>query len=133
MFTFVNYTIITCYVACVGYCEPRLCLPVKKNKGSSKQSPSTEEQHGHPLPFQSASLEAIPSSLWRLPVIAGNVHAGGAGASGKQQRGLCVWKELDIPGGPRWETTLLGVDLGHGLAKVSGPTFRLGNGEKVFK
>lgn len=42
MFTFVNYTIITCYVACVRHHEPRLCLLVR-NKGP--WSPSRQQQH----------------------------------------------------------------------------------------
>lgn len=82
----------------------------------------------------SASLEAIPRPLWRLPITAGSARAGGrgAGASRKQQRGTYVSKQLGVPGGPKREATLLGMDVGHGLTKLLGPTSRCGIKRKAL-
>lgn len=69
MFTFVNYTIITCYIACVRYQETK--------KGSSERSFCRQLQHAVWRRQNQQSLEDIPLPLWRLPKIVGNAHARG--------------------------------------------------------
>lgn len=135
MFTFVNYTVITCYVPRVGYNEPRLCLLVK-NKGWSEQSPSRQQQqHGlwrgqkkHPVvcqpgshPFPSAN-NCFKCSSREVLVLLGSNEAD------------CVCRSSLVSqedqGG---KVALLGVDLGHGLTKFSGPTFGLGMERKAVR
>lgn len=43
-----------------------------------------------------------------------------------------VLKQLGVPG-RRWEVTLLGVDLVHGLTKLSRHSFRFGMERKAFR
>lgn len=77
MFAFVNYTIITCYIACIRYQEPK--------KGSSERSFCRQLQHALWRRQNQQSLEDIPLPLWRLPKIVGNTH------SRKQKRGWLSW------------------------------------------
>lgn len=41
-------------------------------------------------------------------------------------------KQLSVPGGPKREATLLGMDVGHGLTKLLGPTSRFGIKRKAL-
>lgn len=82
MFTFVNYTIITCYIACVRYQEPK--------KGSSERSFCRQLQHAVWRRQNQQSLEDIPLLLWRLPKIVGNVHARGFGCFQEAEKGMIV-------------------------------------------